>query len=115
MNVHLVTASITASQNVVTAADHAGVEVLGTVYEPLAAADACLTADERELGVALVDIGGGTTDMIVYRSGVVRHSAVIPSGGRALHQRHRRRPAHTHSGSGEDEEGVGGKDPGQAL
>ena len=81
VNVHLVTASITASQNVVTAANHAGVEVLGTVYEPLAAADACLTADERELGVALVDIGGGTTDMIVYRSGVVRHSAVIPVGG----------------------------------
>jgi cell division protein FtsA len=81
VNVHLVTASISASQNVVTAANHAGVEVLGTVFEPLAASTACLTADERELGVALIDIGGGTTDLIVYRSGVVRHTAVIPVGG----------------------------------
>ncbi len=81
VNVHLVTGSISAHQNVVTAVNHAGVEVLGTVYEPLAAGAACLTADERELGVALVDIGGGTTDLIVYRGGVVRHSVVIPVGG----------------------------------
>ena len=81
VNVHLVTGSISAHQNVVTAVNHAGVEVLGTVYEPLAAAGACLTTDEKELGVVLVDIGGGTTDMIVYHGGVVRHSAVIPVGG----------------------------------
>jgi cell division protein FtsA len=81
VNVHLVTASIADHQNVVTAVNHAGVEVLGTVFEPLADAGACLTTDERELGVALVDIGGGTTDMIVYHGGVVRHSAVIPVGG----------------------------------
>jgi cell division protein FtsA len=81
VKVHLVTASISAHQNVVTAVNHAGVEVLGTVFEPLAAAGACLTADERELGVALVDIGGGTTEMIIYQGGVVRHSAVIPVGG----------------------------------
>src|ERR1035437_7362878 len=81
VNVHLVTASISAHQNVVTAVNHAGVEILGTVYEPLADAGACLTADERELGVALADIGGGTTDVIVYHAGVVRHTAVIPVGG----------------------------------
>jgi cell division protein FtsA len=81
VNVHLVTASMAAAQNVVTAVNHAGVEVLNTVFEPLASAEACLTADERELGVALVDIGGGTTDLIVYHAGVVRHSAVIPVGG----------------------------------
>jgi cell division protein FtsA len=81
VNVHLVTASITAHQNVVTAANHAGVEVLNTVFEPLADSGACLTADERELGVALVDIGGGTTDLIVFHGGVVRHTAVIPVGG----------------------------------
>jgi len=81
VNVHLVTASISAHQNVVTAVNHAGVEVLGTVFEPLADAGACLTADERELGVALADIGGGTTDVIVYHAGVVRHTAVIPVGG----------------------------------
>jgi cell division protein FtsA len=81
VNVHLVTASVTASQSVVTAVNHAGVEVLSTVFEPLAAGAACLTADERELGVALVDIGGGTTDLVVYHAGVVRHTAVIPVGG----------------------------------
>ncbi len=81
VNAHLVTASITAHQNVVTAANHAGVEVLNTVFEPLADSGACLTADERELGVALVDIGGGTTDLIVFHGGVVRHTAVIPVGG----------------------------------
>jgi cell division protein FtsA len=81
VNVHLVTASITASQNVVTAANRAGVVVQDTVFEALASGEACLTADERELGVALVDIGGGTTDLIVYHGGVVRHSAVIPVGG----------------------------------
>jgi cell division protein FtsA len=81
VNVHLVTASISASQNVVTAVNHAGVVVQDTVFEPLASGAACLTADERELGVALVDIGGGTTDLIVYHAGVVRHTAVIPVGG----------------------------------
>ena len=81
VHVHLVTASIPASQNVVTAVNRAGVVVQDTVFEPLASADACLTADERELGVALVDIGGGTTDLIVYHAGVVQHTAVIPVGG----------------------------------
>jgi cell division protein FtsA len=81
VNVHLVTASVTASQNVVTAVNRAGIVVLDTVYEPLAAAEACLTADERELGAALVDIGGGSTGLIVFRQGTVRHTAVIPVGG----------------------------------
>lgn len=81
VNVHLVTASISASQNVVTAVNHAGVVVQDTVFEPVASGEACLSADERELGVALVDIGGGTTDLIVYSAGVVRHTAVIPVGG----------------------------------
>ncbi len=65
----------------VTAANRAGVVVQDTVFEPLASGEACLTADDRELGVALVDIGGGTTDLIVYHAGVVRHTAVIPVGG----------------------------------
>ncbi len=81
VNVHLVTASATAAQNVVTAANRAGVVVLDTVLEPLASAEACLTADERELGVALVDIGGGSSDLILYHQGTVRHTAVIPVGG----------------------------------
>ncbi len=80
-DVHLITASATAAQNIVTAANRAGIVVLDTVYEPLAAAEACLTADERELGVALIDIGGGSTDVIVYHQGTVRHTAAIPVGG----------------------------------
>ena len=80
-NVHIVTASATATQNVVTAANRAGVLVADTVLEPLAAADACLSADEKELGVALIDIGGGTSELIVFEHGAVRHTGVIPVGG----------------------------------
>jgi cell division protein FtsA len=81
VNAHLVTASATASQNVVTAVNRAGIVVRDTVFEPLASAEACLTADDRELGVGLVDIGGGSTDMLVYHQGTVRHTVVIPVGG----------------------------------
>jgi cell division protein FtsA len=80
-NVHLVTASATATQNFVTAANRAGVSVTDLVLEPLASAEACLTPDERELGCCLVDIGGGTSELIVYSSGVVRHTSVVPIGG----------------------------------
>ncbi len=82
-NVHLITASTLAWQNIVTAANRAGIEIpdSGTVFEPLACADACLTTDERELGVALIDLGAGSSDMIVYQNGSVRHTAVIPVGG----------------------------------
>ncbi len=81
VNVHIVTASATASQNVVTAVNRAGIVVLDTVFEALASADACLGADDRELGVALVDIGGGSTELVVFHQGTVRHTAVIPVGG----------------------------------
>jgi cell division protein FtsA len=80
-NVHLITGSSTALRNVVTAANLVGIKIQDTVYEPFAAAAACLTADERELGAALVDIGGGSTDVIVYAEGSVRHTASIPVGG----------------------------------
>jgi len=80
-NVHIVTASAAATQNVVTAVNRAGVLVSDLVLEPLAAADACLTQDERELGCCLLDIGGGSTEMIVYTGGVVRHTAAVPVGG----------------------------------
>ncbi len=80
-NVHIVTASGTATQNIVTAVNRAGVRVDDTVLEPLASAEACLTQDERELGSCLLDIGGGTTELIAYTGGVVRHTAAIPVGG----------------------------------
>lgn len=78
-DVHLVTASISATQNIVTAVNRAGVHVTDTVLEPLASADACLTDDERELGCCLLDIGGGTTDLVVFTGGVVRYTAAILS------------------------------------
>ncbi len=80
-NVHIVTASAMATQNVVTAVNRAGVIVSDTVLEPLASAEACLTQDERDLGVCLMDIGGGTTELIVFGSGVVRHTGAVPVGG----------------------------------
>jgi cell division protein FtsA len=80
-DVHIVTSSATAAQNVVTAVNRAGVMVSDTVLEPLAAAEACLTQDERELGCCLLDFGGGTTEIIVYTGGVVRHTAAFPVGG----------------------------------
>lgn len=80
-NVHIVTASGTATQNIVTAVNRAGVRVDDTVLEPFASAEACLTQDERELGACLLDIGGGTTELIAYAGGVVRHTAAIPVGG----------------------------------
>ena len=81
VQVHVVTALSTMTQNAVTALNRAGVEVLDTIFEPLACAECVLKADERELGVCLLDIGAGSTELIVYHEGVVRHSGVVPIGG----------------------------------
>jgi len=81
VRVHIVTTSATATQNVVTAVNRAGIHVDDTVFEALACADAVLQSDERELGVCLVDVGAGSTDLIVYYEGVVIHSGAIPVGG----------------------------------
>lgn len=80
-NVHIVTAASSATQNLVTAANKAGILINDTVLEPLASAEACLTQDERELGCCLLDIGGGTTELIVYGGGVVRHTGAVAIGG----------------------------------
>lgn len=80
-NVHLVTSSIAATQNLVTAANRAGILISDTVLEPLASAESCLTQDERDLGCCLLDIGGGTTELIVFGGGVVRHTSAVPIGG----------------------------------
>jgi cell division protein FtsA len=83
VSVHLVTASSTHYQNVVTTVNHVGIRLPdnGLIFEPLAAAQGILTADERDQGVALIDLGAGCTGMVVYREGVVQHTAVIPVGG----------------------------------
>ncbi len=81
VNVHLVTSSASAMQNLVIAVNQAGIEVADTVLEPLASAEASLTQDERELGCCLLDIGGGTTELVVFSNGMLRHAAAIPVGG----------------------------------
>jgi len=81
VRVHMVTAATSATQNVITAVNKAGVHVDDTVFEPLAAADSVLRADERELGVCLADIGAGSTELIVFQQGAVAWTGVIPVGG----------------------------------
>jgi cell division protein FtsA len=81
VNVHIVTGSVSSTQNIVGCVNRAGVHVQETVLEQLAAAEAVLTPDERELGVALVDIGGGTTDFAVFERGSVWHTGVVAVGG----------------------------------
>ncbi len=81
VNVHVVTCATTSAQNTVTCANRAGLEVASTVLTSLAAAEACLTPDEKELGVALVDVGGGTTDIAIFEKGALWHTAVLQVGG----------------------------------
>jgi cell division protein FtsA len=82
--VHLVTAAVASVQNVTKCAERCGLHVAELVLEPLASAEAVLTEDEKEIGVAMVDIGGGTTDVVVYVDGALVHTAVIPLGGMNL-------------------------------
>jgi cell division protein FtsA len=81
VEVHVVTAAITSLHNVVRSVNRAGLTVHDVVLEPLASAEAVLFADEKELGVILVDIGGGTTDVALFRDGAVWHTAILPLGG----------------------------------
>ncbi len=81
VNLHLSTCSGGAAQSVVTCANRAGLEVVDTIYEGIAAAEAVLSADERELGVCVVDIGASTTELAVFFEGSVAHTAVLPIGG----------------------------------
>jgi cell division protein FtsA len=81
VRVHMITAATSATQNVITAVNRAGVHVDDTVFEPLACADSVLRSDERELGICLADIGAGSTNVVVIQEGSVGHSAVLPVGG----------------------------------
>jgi cell division protein FtsA len=78
---HLSTCSASALQSVVTCANKAGLEVTDTIFEGIAAAEAVLSADERELGVCVVDIGSSSTELVVFFEGSVAHTAVLPIGG----------------------------------
>jgi cell division protein FtsA len=81
VRVHIVTGAQSAAENIVKCVRRCGLEVERLVLNPSASAAAALTADERELGVALIDIGAGTTDLQIYTEGSVRHTAVIPIAG----------------------------------
>jgi cell division protein FtsA len=78
---HIVTGAITSVQNVVRSVNRAGLTVYDIVLEPLASAEAVLSADEKELGVLLVEIGGGTTNVALFREGAIWHTAILPLGG----------------------------------
>ncbi len=81
VNVHVITSAAAAMQSLISAANRAGLEVEETVHEGLAAAEAVVGSDERELGVVVADIGAGSTDVVVYRQGCLEHSCSIPVGG----------------------------------
>jgi cell division protein FtsA len=81
VRVHIVTGAVSAAQNIVKCIRRCGLEVQELMLQPLASSLAVLTDDERELGVALVDIGGGTTDIAIFAGGAIRHTAVIPIAG----------------------------------
>ncbi len=81
VNVHIVTGAVSAAQNIMKCVRRCGLEVRDLVLQPLASATAVLSEDERDLGVCLVDVGGGTTDIAVFTGGAIRHTAVIPIAG----------------------------------
>ncbi len=83
-NFHIITGQITASKNINRCIEKCGLGVADVTLEPIASAIAVLSDEEKEAGVALVDIGGGTTDIAIYHEGIIRHTAVIPFGGNVI-------------------------------
>lgn len=81
VNVHIVTGAVSAVENIERCVRRCGLEVADMMLQPMASAEAVLTADEKELGVVLIDIGGGTTDIAIFTEGAIRHTAVIPIAG----------------------------------
>ncbi len=81
VKVHIVTGAVSAAQNIVKCVRRCGLEVQDLILQPLASSLAVLTDDEKELGVVLVDVGGGTTDIAIFTGGAIRHTAVIPIAG----------------------------------
>lgn len=83
-NCHIITGQVTAAKNIYKCVMRADLSTQGLFLEPLASSDAVLTEEEKEAGVVLVDIGGGTTDIAIFQDGVIRHTAVIPFGGNVI-------------------------------
>ena len=83
-NFHIITGQITASKNIYKCVERSGLEVGSLTLEPIASSQSVLSREEMEAGVALVDIGGGTTDLAIFYDGIIRHTAVIPFGGNVI-------------------------------
>jgi cell division protein FtsA len=83
-NFHIITGQVTASRNILRCVEKVGLEVADITLEPIASAAAVLSDEEKEAGIALVDIGGGTTDITIFKDGIIRHTAVIPFGGNVI-------------------------------
>jgi len=82
--VHIVTGAVTAAQNLIKCSNRAGLDVVDIVFQPLASAEAVLTQEEKDLGVALIDFGGGTTDLALFTESAIKHTAVLGLGGNNL-------------------------------
>ena len=80
-NFHIIIGQTAAAKNIYKCVKKAGLEVIDLILEPIASAEAVLSEEEKEAGVVLVDIGGGTTDLAIFQDGIIRHTAVIPFGG----------------------------------
>lgn len=83
-NFHIITGQVSAAQNISRCCQQAGLTISDLILEPLASSEAVLSVEEKEAGVALVDIGGGTTDIAIFQDGIIRHTAVIPFGGNII-------------------------------
>lgn len=83
-NFHVVVGQITSIRNIGRCVKNSGLDLAGITLEPLASANAVLSQEEKEAGVALIDIGGGTTDLAIFKDGIIRHTAVIPFGGNVI-------------------------------
>lgn len=83
-NFHIIIGQVTAAKNIYKCVEQAGLQVDELILEPLASAEAALSEEEKEAGVALVDIGGGTTDIAIFKDNIIRHTAVIPFGGNVV-------------------------------
>ena len=81
---HIITGNITDIKNIIKCVNRAGLKFSSMILEPLASAEAVLSPEEKEAGVALVDIGGGTTDIAIFHDNIIRHTAVIPLGGNVI-------------------------------
>jgi len=80
-NIHIVTGAVTSAQNIIKCANRAGLDVCDIILQSLASSEAVLSKEERNLGAALIDFGGGTTDMAVFSKGAIKHTSVLPLGG----------------------------------